>query len=130
MIWPTIDSGTLANVATFLAFVWSALKNLSQNKQLKELRSASNTAQVAEYQADATSSSAAQAQIQQLMDRVERNEKRIKDVEDQYIDVQKRLTTEQLRSARLQIRIEQLETILRQHNIAVPPSDGNTESDS
>ena len=117
-------------MATFLAFVWSALKNLSQNKQLKELRSASNTAQVAEYQADATSSSAAQSQIQQLMDRVERNEKRIKDVEDQYIDVQKRLTTEQLRSARLQIRIEQLETILRQHNIAVPPSDGNTESDS
>ena len=76
--------------------------------------SAADQAATSEYKADATISDAAASQIKALLDRVE-------SLESKYTKLWDELQAEKAASSKLRDRVRQLEGILRDNSIAVPP---------
>lgn len=83
-------------------------------KGRRDVSTAQDNAQISDYRADQATTNAAAAQITQLLSRVEALETKYSNLWD---DLQK----EKQAGSRLRDRVHQLEAILRQNNIPVPP---------
>lgn len=115
MISPPPPDG--ANIPTWLGGLGSLLSGLFAwfaGRGMRRRNAAANSAATADYRTDEVGSGAAAQQIQSLLARVT-------SLESSHSDLWNKLQAEVTQRMQLQIRVLQLEGILRNNNLAVPP---------
>jgi len=106
-----------ADMPAWLGWLTGAAGMIGQwivHRRARQRDQAQSAAEISSYKADSTVTDAAAAQVKSLLERVE-------SLETRYAKLWDELQDEKAAGSKLRDRVRQLESILRENHIAVPP---------